>query len=142
MDLSEGSEVGQDPEQLYKCDLALSSSEGHYLVDTWLDLVPPWAHSLATASGSVSGCSEKAEGVPGPKGGAGRVQENTPNHARLHSHIIEEVAGVDGDAETLCPCALRAQAVQHIRDRAHDAYHHCLALLEEAIEEGWQLTLE
>lgn len=64
------------------------------------------------------------------------------SHAWLYSHIIKVVAGVDSDAETLCTCALCAQAVQYIRDYAHNAYYHCLVLLEEAIEEGWQLTLE
>lgn len=108
----------------------------------WLDLVYLWAHSLAAALGSVPRHSEKAEGVLRPKGGAGRAQESTASHAWLYSHVIKEVAGVDSDAETLCACALRAQAVQYIRDHAHNAYHHCLVLLEEAIEEGWQLTLE
>lgn len=77
-----------------------------------------------------------------PKGGVGRAQGIKPSHAWLYSHVIKEVAGVDSDAESLCTCALHAQAVQNVRYHAHNAYHHCLALLEEAIEEGWQLTLE
>lgn len=111
-------------------------------MDPRLDLVYLWAHSLAAALDSMPRHSEKAEGVLRHKGGAGRAQESTPGHSWLYSHVIKEVAGVDSDAETLCACALRAQAVQYIRDHAHNAYHHCLVLLEEAIEEGWQLTQE
>lgn len=65
-----------------------------------------------------------------------------PSHAWLYSHVIKVVAGVDSDVETLCTCALCAQAVQYIRNYTHNAYYHCFVLLEEAIEEGWQLTLE
>lgn len=60
----------------------------------------------------------------------------------FYAHVIKEVAGVDGDAETLGACALCTQAVQYIRYQAHNAYNHCLIVLEEAIEEGWQLTSE
>lgn len=81
----------------------------HCLVDTWLDQV-----HLRVTGGTVSRCSEKAEGVLGPKRGAGRASGCMPSHAWLYSHVIKVGAGVDSDAETMCTCALRAQAVQYI----------------------------
>lgn len=59
-----------------------------------------------------------------------------------YTHIVEEGAGVDGHREALGPCALRPQAVQHLRHCAHEVHHHGLAVPEEAVEEVRQLSAE
>lgn len=103
-----------------------------------------WPHSSAhgfSSPGFRVRCSGRAEGVLKHRellGGPG----GEPSRACLYAYVIKEVAGVDRDAETLGTCALCAQAVQYVRYHAHNAHHHRLVVLEEAIEESWQLTSE
>lgn len=59
-----------------------------------------------------------------------------------HTHVLEEGAGVDGDAEAVGAHAVRAQAVQHVRHRAHEAHDHRLAAPEEAVQESGQLSAQ
>lgn len=58
------------------------------------------------------------------------------------THVVEKGAGVDGDPQALGGGAVRAQAVQHVRHGAHDLHDHLLVVLEEAVEEGRQLSAE
>lgn len=109
----------------------------YFLVDTW-------PHNLAHGFGSPGfrvRCSGRAEGVLKP-GSCWEDPGGEPSRACLYAYVVKEIAGVDRDAETLGACALCTQAVQYVRYHAHDACHHCLAVLEEAIEESWQLTSE
>ena len=77
--------------------------------------------------GAGGGTGGPRDGVPAPPG---------------RTHVIEEGAGVDGNAEALGLRAVCPQAVQHVRHGAHDAHQHLPAALEEAVEEGRQLSTE
>ena len=88
---------------------------------------PPPCPSGTVRKGAGGGTGGARDGVPAPPG---------------RTHVIEEGAGVDGNAEALGLRAVCTQAVQHVRHGAHDAHQHLPAALEEALEEGRQLSAE
>lgn len=58
------------------------------------------------------------------------------------TYIIKEEACAAGHLEAQGPGAVATQAVQDPGYGTHDTHHSLFAVLEEAIQEVWQLALE
>lgn len=112
-----------------------------HLVSTRLPRPTCAGTHAGSARTSISHPSTRSS-LPLRKGAPGQAQVGGALPGPGHTHVVEEGAGIDGDAEALDAHPAGAQAVQHVGHSAHDALHHWLAVLEEAMEEGRQLSVE
>lgn len=103
-----------------------------------------WTLSAGAAPATRGGGAHpgSSPGLHSPPCRASLPSRGVPHPGPGHTHVLEEGAGVDGDAEALGAQAVRAQPVQRVRHGAHEAHDHRLAAPEEAVQERGQLPAQ